>query len=102
MLCCVCKPGSDEGVGVSQDGPAGHGARGLVGPALAAGAGVTVARAAPPKKEIVSHSHPKTRTSERWMAGEPIRELQWPLRGTLESALEGSGRRSQAPENFQG
>lgn len=69
---------------------------------LAAGAGVTVARAAPPKKETVSHSHLKTRTSERWMAGKPVRELQWPLRGTLESALEGSGHRSQAPEHFQG
>ena len=51
------------------------------------------------ESEAVSRLHDTPRTTERWMAGEPIRELQWPFRPTVLQVLGGnSGRKQHSPQ----
>jgi len=45
--------------------------------------------------EAVSRLHETPRTTERWMAGEPTRELQWPFRPTVLQVLGGNSDRVQ-------
>jgi len=45
--------------------------------------------------EAVSRLHDTPRTTERWMAGEPTRELQWPFRSTVLQVLGGNSARMQ-------
>lgn len=40
--------------------------------------------------EAVSRLHDTPRTTERWMAGEPTRDLQWPFRTTVLQVVGGS------------
>lgn len=47
------------------------------------------------ESEAVSRLHETPRTTERWMAGEPTRELQWPLRPTVLQVLGGDTCRNQ-------
>ena len=42
------------------------------------------------ESETVSRLHETPRTTERWMAGEPTRELQWPFRPTVLQVLGGN------------
>lgn len=42
-----------------------------------------------PESEAVSRLHDTPRTTERWMAGEPTRELQWPFRPIVLQVLGG-------------
>lgn len=42
------------------------------------------------ESEAVSRLHETPRTTERWMAGEPTRELQWPFRPTVLQVLGGN------------
>jgi ankyrin repeat protein len=49
--------------------------------------------------EVVSRLHETPRTTERWMAGEPTRELQFPFRKKVLQVLGGdSGRRQHSPQ----
>lgn len=45
--------------------------------------------------EALSRLHDTPRTTERWMAGEPTRELQWPFRPTVLQVLGGNSDRKQ-------
>jgi ankyrin repeat protein len=47
------------------------------------------------ESEAVSRLHETPRTTERWMAGEPTRELQWPFRPTVLQVLGGHSDRKQ-------
>lgn len=47
------------------------------------------------ESETVSRLHETPRTTERWMAGEPTRELQWPFRPTVLQVLGGNSGRKQ-------
>lgn len=50
--------------------------------------------------EAVSRLHDTPRTTERWMAGEPTRELQWPFRTTVLQVVGGScGRKQHSPQD---
>lgn len=50
--------------------------------------------------EAVSRLHETPRTTERWMAGEPTRELQWPFRTTvLQVVGDNSGRKRHSPQD---
>jgi ankyrin repeat protein len=52
------------------------------------------------ESEVVSRLHETPRTTERWMAGEPTRELQWPFRETVLQVLGGnSGRKPHSPQD---
>ena len=45
--------------------------------------------------EAVSRLHETPRTTERWMAGEPTRELQWPFRTIVLRVVRGKSEREQ-------
>ena len=47
------------------------------------------------ESEAVSRLHETPRTTERWMAGEPTRELQWPFRPSVLQVLGGNSDRKQ-------
>jgi ankyrin repeat protein len=52
------------------------------------------------ESEVVSRLHETPRTTERWLAGEPTRKLQWPFRKTVEKVLGGnSGRKQHSPQD---
>jgi ankyrin repeat protein len=52
------------------------------------------------ESEAVSLLHETPRTTERWMAGEPTRELQWPFRTRVLQVLGGnSGRKQHSPQD---
>lgn len=50
------------------------------------------------ESEVVSRLHETPRTTERWMAGETTRELQWPFRPTVLQVLGNSSNAQHAPE----
>ena len=51
------------------------------------------------ESEALSRLHETPRTTERWMAGEPTRELQWPFRPTVLQVLGcNSGREQHSPQ----
>lgn len=53
------------------------------------------------ESEVVSRLHETPRTTERWMAGEPTRELQWPFRTTVLQVLDGiSGGKQYSPQDL--
>lgn len=47
------------------------------------------------ESEVASRLHDTPRTTERWMAGEPTRELQWPFRQTVLQVLGDSSGNGQ-------
>jgi ankyrin repeat protein len=52
------------------------------------------------ESEVVCRLHETPRTTERWMAGEPTRELQWPFRTTVLKVLHGnSGTKQHSPQD---
>ena len=52
------------------------------------------------ESEAVSRLHETPRTTERWMAGEPTRELQWPFRSTVLRVVGGnSAGRQHSPQD---
>ena len=62
---------------------------------IAAWIGLTAKSSELSEAEAIARLHDTPRTTERWMAGEPVRELQWPYRPTVvdvlhQSALEPS------------
>lgn len=54
---------------------------------VAAWVGLAATIAKLTESEAVSRLHEIPRTTERWMAGEPTRELQWPFRSTVLKVL---------------
>lgn len=51
------------------------------------------------ESEAVSRLHETPRTTERWMAGEPTRELQWPFRPTVLQVLGNNSDRKHTPQD---
>ncbi len=51
------------------------------------------------ESEVVSRLHETPRTTERWMAGEPTGELQWPFRPTVLKIFGDSNVRKYTPQD---